>query len=157
MATRLTDLVEPEMPAGFTYERAESKDMIEKYGYLLAEAYGMPEFGWDRLAGCLIHCGVRDDYQHYIGYYNGKPVATSSLLYDDGVAGLYNVANLPEVRGKGIGSMISYVPFIDALDRGYEIGILHSSRMGYNVYKRLGFEEICKLIRYSWSPSSDTG
>jgi len=68
------------------------------------------------------------------------------------VAGLYNVATLPESRGKGIGSSISYVPFIDAKERGYEISILHSTRMGYGVYKQLGFEEICKLIRYQWNP-----
>ncbi len=73
-------------------------------------------------------------------------------MYSDGVAGLFNVANLPEVRGKGIGTMISYVPFIDTIERGYKIGILHSSKMGYNVYKRLGFEEICKLVRYQWNP-----
>jgi len=49
--------------------------------------------------------------------------------------------------------MISYVPFIDAVERGYKIGILHSTQMGYNMYKRLGFEEICKLVSYQWNPT----
>ena len=154
MSVRLSELVQPKTPPGFTFKIADSEELVEKYAYLLAEAYGMPRFAWDTMAGFLVHYGVKDDYQHYIGYYEGKPVATSSILYDNGVAGLYNVANLPVVRRKGIGSMISYVPFIDAMERGYEIGILHSSRMGYNVYSRLGFEEVCRLVRYQWSPTS---
>ena len=99
--------------------------------------------------------GVDDEFSWYTGHYKGKPVATSAVLYSEGVAGLYNVACLPETRGKGIGAMISYVPFIDAKERGYKIGILHSSALGYNVYKRLGFEEICRLVRYQWTPSNN--
>ncbi len=94
------------------------------------------------------------DLQHYIGYLGEVPVATSAVLYAVGVAGLYNVATLPEARGKGVGALISYAPFVDAKNRGYEFGILHSSRMGYPVYKQLGFEDVCKLIRYEWRPSS---
>lgn len=153
MAAMLEKLVEPKTPEDFRYERVETTEKLKEYAYLLCRAYGIPEFGWDTFAGATIKYGMVDDLQHYIGYYDEEPVATSTILYSDGVAGLYNVANLPEVRRKGIGSMISYVPFIDAVDKGYKIGILHSSRIGYNVYKRLGFEEICKLVRYQWNPS----
>jgi len=69
----------------------------------------------------------------------------------DGVAGIYNVATLPEARGKRIGSMITAAPLIDARERGYRISILHSTKMGYNVYRRLGYQEICRLIRYEWN------
>lgn len=153
MAIMLEKLVEPKTPEDFRYERVETTEKLKEYVYLLCRAYGIPEFGWDTFAGATINFGIVDDFQHYIGYYDGTPVATSAIQYSDGVAGLFNVANLPEVRRKGIGSMISYVPFIDAVDRGYKIGILHSTRMGLNVYKRLGFEEICRLVRYQWNPT----
>jgi GNAT superfamily N-acetyltransferase len=112
----------------------------------------MPETVWDWLAGAWINLGLVDYFHDYIGYLHGEPVATASIMYGDGVAGLYNVATLPEARGKGIEAMISYVPFNDAEKNGYRYGILHASSMGYPVYKRLGFQDICKLIRYTWDP-----
>lgn len=152
MAVILKDLIEPKMPEDFTWNKVDSPEKLREWSYLMCRAYGMPEFGWDLLATATINMGIVDDYPCYTGYYKEKPVATSAVFYSDGVAGLYSVASLPEVRGKGIGSMISYVPFIDAIERGYKIGILHSSPMGYRVYERLGFEEICKLVRYQWNP-----
>lgn len=153
MAVKIDELVEPVQPQGFRYERVDSPEKLDTYAWLMVKAYGMPEHAWGWLTGGFKYHGVVDDFQHYIGYLDGKPVATSSIQYSDGVAGLYNVATLPEARGKGIGAVISHAPFIDALERGYRFGILHSTRMGYNVYKRLGFEEICKLVRYQWNPA----
>jgi ribosomal protein S18 acetylase RimI-like enzyme len=154
MAIEIENLVVPQEPEGFRYERATSPEKIEEYAKLLVKAYGMPEFGWDFLTGCINNIGVVEDFQHYIGYLDDKPVGTSSVLYGVGVAGLYNVSTLPEARGNRVGSIMFAVPYADAADRGYKIGILHSSPMGYNMYRRLGFQEICKLIRYRWNPLS---
>lgn len=153
MAVILDDLVEPKMPENFRWEKVDTLEKLREWSYLMCRAYGIPEFGWDVFVGALMNMGVLDDFPYYTGYYKKKPVATSAVLYSDGVAGLYDVASLPEVRGKGIGTMISYIPFIDAVERGYKIGILHSTKMGYRVYQRLGFEEICKLVRYQWNPT----
>jgi GNAT superfamily N-acetyltransferase len=155
MAVTIDEMVEPVKPDGFSYSRVDSPEKLDAYARLMVKAYGMPEHTWDWFVGGLKHIGVVDGFRSYIGYLDGKPVATSSILYSDGVAGLYNVATLPEARGRGIGGIISYVPFIDASERGYRFGVLHSTRMGYNVYKRIGFEEICKLIRYQWNPAED--
>ena len=155
MAIEIENLVHPQEPVGFRYERATSLEKIEEYGKLLVKAYGLPEFGWDFLVTGLTRIGVVEDFQHYIGYLDDRPVGTSSIFYAVGVAGLYNVSTLPEARGNRVGSVMSAIPFADAVDRGYKIGILHSTRMGYNVYRRLGFQEICKLIRYQWNPPAE--
>lgn len=152
MAIMLKDLVEPETPDNFKWKKVESLDELSEWSYLMLKAYGIPEFGWDFLATSFTSMGIKDDFPCYTGYYKDKPVATSTILYCEGVAGLYNVSNLPEMRGKRIGSIISYVPFLEAIERGYKIGILHSSPMGYNMYRRLGFEDICTLVRYEWNP-----
>ena len=154
MAVRIRELVEPRVLEGFRCEKVQSPQKLKDYARLLAKAYGIPEAGWDFIINGWTHLGLIPDLQHYIGYLGEVPVATSAVLYGEGVAGLYNVATLPEARGKGVGALISYTPFVEAGDRGYEIGILHSTRMGYPVYKRLGFEDVCKLIRYEWKPSS---
>ena len=38
----------------------------------------------------------------------------------------------------------------DARALGYRIGILHSSAMGFPVYQRLGFREICRMGKFEW-------
>ncbi len=129
-------------------------ELCEVFARLMAKGYGIPEFAWKDFTQIVMGVGIRDDFFHYLGYLDGQPVATASVLYSDGVAGIYNIATLPEARGRRMGSMMTAAPLIDARERGYKVGILHSTQMGYNVYKRLGFEEICRKVGYVWSPES---
>jgi ribosomal protein S18 acetylase RimI-like enzyme len=154
MALVLSELKIPETQNELTFERVRTLELYEVYARLLAKAYGMPEFAWEDLVQILLSVGLRADFHHYIGYLDGQPVATSAILYSDGVAGIYNIATLPEARGRRMGSMITAAPLIDARERGYKVRILHSTQMGYNVYKRLGYEEVCRKVGYVWNPES---
>ncbi len=60
-------------------------------------------------------------------------------------AGIYSVATLPEARGKGIGAAVTFRPLHNAREMGYRIGVLQSSELGYNVYKKLGFRHLCQI------------
>lgn len=87
--------------------------------------------------------------QHrYIGFLDGTPVATSALVPDSGVAGIYAVATIPEARRKGIGRAMTVMPLLEAKQNGYRIGILQSSSMGYPIYKRIGFKDVCTYSLY---------
>jgi ribosomal protein S18 acetylase RimI-like enzyme len=86
--------------------------------------------------------------RNYLGYLNGKPVSTSCLFYGGGAAGIYSVATLPEARGKGIGAALTLKPLQDAHKRGYRLGTLQSSDMGFNIYKKLGFKHICQIENF---------
>ena len=88
------------------------------------------------------------DWQHYIGLLNGKPASCASVFYAAGVVGIYAVITLPEVRRQGIGSAMTLQALLDARERGYHVGLLQSSEMGYNVYRRLGFETCFKIKTY---------
>ena len=93
-------------------------------------------------------------FQTYLALSNGKPVGTSQLFLSEGVAGIYNVTCIPEVRGQGIGSAITLAPLLEARKLGYRIGILQASKQGYNAYRRLGFEDFGKLSLYLWENDS---
>jgi GNAT superfamily N-acetyltransferase len=86
----------------------------------------------------------------YLALLNGKPVGTSQLFLSEGVAGIYNVTCLPDVRGQGIGSVITLAPLLKARELGYQIGILQAFKQGYNVYRRLGFQDFGDLSLYLW-------
>jgi predicted acetyltransferase len=89
-------------------------------------------------------------FQTYLALLNQEPVATSQLFTSAGVAGIYNVTCLPQARGQGIGTAIALAPLLAARDMGYRVGILQASSMGYNVYRRLGFQDFGMLSVYLW-------
>jgi len=154
MALVLSELKIPETQDDLIFERVRTRELCEVFARLMAKGYGIPEFAWEDYTQIVMGIGIRDDLFHYLGYLDGQPVATATVLYSDGVAGIYNIATLPEARGRRMGSMMTAAPLIDARERGYKVGILHSTQMGYNVYKRLGFEEICRKVGYVWNPES---
>jgi GNAT superfamily N-acetyltransferase len=91
-------------------------------------------------------------FETYVALLNDIPVGVSEVAYFEGVAGIYTVATLPEARGQGIGTAITLAPLFDAKDLGYEWSILHSSKMGYNVYKKIGYQDFGPYHHASWNP-----
>ena len=81
----------------------------------------------------------------YLGRYNGIPAATTMSFLSSGVAGLYCVATLPEFRGRGIGRALTENALLEAKAAGYSTAVLQASQMGEKVYKKIGFEEVCKF------------
>jgi len=95
-------------------------------------------------------------FQTYLALLNGKPVGTSQLFLSEGAAGIYNVTCLPEARGQGIGSAVTLAPLLKARELGYQIGVLQASQKGYNIYRRLGFQDFGKLSLYLWENDRGT-
>jgi len=95
-------------------------------------------------------------YRTYLALLDGKPVGTSQLFLSQGVAGIYNVTCIPEARGRGVGSAITLAPLLKAREMGYQIGVLQASQKGYNVYRRLGFQDFGKLSLYLWENDLDS-
>ena len=83
-----------------------------------------------------------------------NPVASSLVLYKAGVAGIHLVTTLEEARGKGIGTAITLAPLNEAKKLGYETAVLHSTEMGLDLYKQMGFKEYCTVELFIWQPSS---
>lgn len=86
-----------------------------------------------------------DKIGYVVGLLDGRPVSTTSYFLGDGVVGIYCVATLEEARGKGIASALVSKCLSAGRDRGYHVGILQSSSKGFNAYRRLGFEEVCRF------------
>ncbi len=100
--------------------------------------------------------GLAWPVRHYLGFWHGKPVSTSTLFAAAGVGGIHFVATLPEARGLGLGALMTMRPLSDARDMGYHVGALQSSEMGYSIYRRLGFEHMCQMEHFYWQEPGPT-
>ncbi len=138
------------MPDGFTIEHVtDPATMKEKHIWIT-------QLGTGKSLGTLVMdlwsaygFNPDADWQHYIGLLHERPVSCASVFYSAGVAGIYAVDTLPEIRRQGIGSATTLRALLDARERGYRVGLLQSSEMGYNMYRRLGFETCFKIKTYA--------
>jgi hypothetical protein len=105
--------------------------------------YDMPEESartWEKAT--LVLGAENAPWRLYVGYLDGKPVATNMVLDAAGVAGLFCVGTIPEVRGRGVARPIILQPLLDSLALGYRYGVLFASEMGIPVYEHLGFHRV---------------
>jgi GNAT superfamily N-acetyltransferase len=76
----------------------------------------------------------------------GGEAACVLVTYDNGDdCEVYMVATLPEHRGRGLARRLMHRALAEARDRGLAVSNLQSTKMGYPVYERLGYEPICTL------------
>jgi ribosomal protein S18 acetylase RimI-like enzyme len=134
----------------FVIERVSNVEMQELWARIAAIGTGFSDTATTAMAqleATLTDSQYRSQHR-YIGFLDGAPVATSAMVLDSGVAGIYAVATIPEARRKGIGEIMTVMPLLEARQIGYRVGILQASSMGYPLYKRIGFRDVCKFNVY---------
>jgi GNAT superfamily N-acetyltransferase len=140
----------PEPVPNFALQRVSNAEMQTLWARIVAVGTGFPEAATAALVRLEASLG---DLQYqaqlrYIGWLDGTPVATAAMVLDSGVAGIYAVATLPEARRKGIGRHMTVRPLLEARQMGYHVGILQASPMGYPVYQKIGFQNVCEYKLY---------
>ncbi len=155
MAADLQQLAPPPtFPAGLTVEEITDGEQFRRWCFLLGMVY---EFGRQALTAwrrCYeaVGYGPGAPWRHFIALLDGAPVATASLFLGAGVASIANVGTAAELRGRGLGRIISAHPLALARDEGYRIGTLWASQTGASMYRRLGFRPYCLGPIYLWKP-----
>ena len=143
-------------PSGLTITDVEDRRALKQLVHTAVIGTNRPQYIEDRLFDVFDGAGFGkgQSWRHYLGALNGEPVATASLFLGDGVAGIYDVRTIPEVRRQGIGYAVTLRAICEGRDLGYRIGALQSSPMGYGVYRRIGFNEYFRFRQYVWDPFS---
>jgi len=90
------------------------------------------------------------EFACWVAYRGAEPVATAATVASDGAIGLYNVATMPEERGKGYAEAITRHAVAAASgDTGLKRVILQSTALGERLYRRLGFREVSRVVVFN--------
>ena len=144
MAVTLQSLNEDDLQetqSSFLIERVNSSESFEHWLHVNIQAFEFPESVSNVISQVFVGLGFGENapVRHYVGYVNGDPVASASLFWGGGVAGLYNIATVPDRRRQGFGTAITLRPLLDARSMGFQTGVLTASEIGFGVYSKLGF------------------
>ncbi len=138
------------LPAGLRMERVTDLGDWER---VFMEGFHRHERERGVWSAAYAHC--EEAWVHFVGYLDGEPVATTSLLLCGDLAGVYHVVTLPPARGRGIGRAITVAALQYARDTGATHAALQASEMGFSVYRAIGFVPYCDLTLYDWSPGAN--
>jgi GNAT superfamily N-acetyltransferase len=133
--------------------KIENMETLKLWNSIILMGFGFPKevrsnFFYKAFSSILLN--NKASASAFLAYYDGNPVASSLVLYKAGVAGIHMITTLEEARGKGIGTAITLAPLNEAKKLGYETAILHSTEMGINMYKQMGFKEYCTIELFKW-------
>jgi GNAT superfamily N-acetyltransferase len=142
--------------ASVTIHKVDDKPTLKTWSRVLCDSFGAPQPFGDAFAELAAAIGLGEDspFRHWLARVNGRPAATCSMFTGAGVAGIYDVATLPEKRRRGIARAITQAAMADARTLGYRMAILHSSSLGAGVYRSLGFREVCDIGQYVYVPKT---
>lgn len=111
----LPELVAPRGSAEFSVGVASSARDPDRVVDMMLEGFGMPS-GWRTTLGAAIGtgpAGAPPGTVNVLARYQSREVGAGSLVTMDGVAGLYNIAVLPEVRNLGIGRTVTLLTLMN--------------------------------------------
>lgn len=95
-----------------------------------------------------IHSAIRGWLQpatSYVARLDGRPACCLTVVREGPDAGVFLVGTIPEARGHGLARRLMLHALHAARAGGATVSTLQSSRLGYPVYRRLGYVELCRL------------
>jgi GNAT superfamily N-acetyltransferase len=138
--------------SSITMECVRDRELLLTWADIYCRSRGYDQIvtkAWYQLLGGL-ELTPDEPLQHYVGCLNGSPAVCASLFLGVGVAGLFNVTTVPDVRRQGLGRAITFFALADAQERGYRISVLGSEAMAHRLYTKVGFTDHGQLLAYAW-------
>ncbi|HZE66331.1 MAG TPA: N-acetyltransferase [Sporichthyaceae bacterium] len=123
----------PPTPAGLTIRQVDSAAMLKEFCAVLLAAFDMPSGEGVPISDPRV---LDDSLRLFLGYLDGRPVATAGARISHGLNDVEWVANLADERGKGIGAALTWAATLAEPELP---ATLISSDDGRGVYERMGY------------------
>jgi len=126
----------PSPPSGLRVSRVTSAT-VDDYAEVLSAGFAMPRETEDALLGPWLFGEA--DCAGFLGTIDAKAIGSAALFRSDGVAGVYNIATVPQSRSRGVGTAMTWAAIAAGRKAGSDCAILQASQQGEPVYQRMGF------------------
>jgi GNAT superfamily N-acetyltransferase len=149
MAALLDALPDERPPAGITVERVADEATFRESCRVAVEGFGAPP----ELAAAIERFAAlgfepANPQRTFVARLDGRPVGTALGIRAGEVLGIFNVATVPDVRGRGVGRAVTLGALRDGVAAGCRMAVLQSSTMGHSVYEQLGFRDFATYELY---------
>ncbi len=126
----------PQAPADLEVIRLTAGN-FDDYSSVLSAGFGMPR----ELTDLVSHPSLLSvaGLTAFIGSVGGEPTGSAAVFVSEGVAGVYNIATVPQRRGQGVGEAMTWVAVRAGQEAGATCAILQASEQGEPIYGRMGF------------------
>ena len=116
-----------------------------------AEAFEVPV---ELITPVFLPLMTADNVRCFTGWHEGEPVATSVVVADDGLAGVYSVATRARARGRGFGQAMTAAALRAGVEElGCTASYLQASAMGKGIYERMGYRVVAEYDGYACTPA----
>ena len=102
-------------------------------------------------------CFKNPKFSFYLGRNTGVAVATSLSYTTATETGIYFISTEKKQRGKGFGSEITKHAINQSFLSGQTKIVLHATKSGENIYKKLGFTEKYKIYLFASTKTNNNG
>lgn len=142
---------EPELVRGLDVQRVKSAQEFQDFRDVVAEGFR------DEAPGCedLLHsifCGPETLFLPgtvaFVIYADGIPASASLTMLKNGIAWIGWIATRQQFRGRGFGRLATIAATRAGFMLGASFASLEATRIGVQVYQRIGFREIFRYRNY---------
>jgi GNAT superfamily N-acetyltransferase len=134
-----------EPPAsGIELEWVADRATFDEASRVMFAGFGMPKAIFDAFADrfSMTAVGPAATQRIVLARSDGRAISTALGFVLDGVLGIYNVATVPDARGRGAGTAVTRAVIDDGIERGAVAAMLQSSAAGRPIYERIGFHDV---------------
>jgi ribosomal protein S18 acetylase RimI-like enzyme len=93
------------------------------------------------------------DLSFFVGYEHHQPISLVSIYFDAGLASIFDVIVLPQMRGRGLGKMMTAQAMLEAKSRGFDVCVLTATNDAKHLYQKLGFADVKTMRVYTQNDS----
>jgi N-acetylglutamate synthase len=123
---------------GADCRRVDDTGALETFQKTFSSANQVPETGFWRSQALL----DAPEWDLFLCFNEGQPVATGLGFTADEMTGVWAIATLPEHRGHGYGTAITWAVVNAGRKKGARATHLRATEMGFPVYRNMGFRHV---------------
>jgi len=137
----------------FTVEVVQTQEQVNDYLIPFADAYDLPQEVVEHFRQFMMTQVEGSTSQAWFtGYVEDVPVSTTYYLTDNEVTMIYAVGTLSKFRNRGYARRTMEAAIKHAWQHFDAPIALYSSAMGHSLYASMGFEDVCFVEQYIYTP-----